>query len=248
MKKSKFNTNHYLPLISTLFIAIIFTFASSAHATLQIRLTQGGQQKTIIDQGALDTDPGTLGSVVWSGHIGVFNVNISTVGKSKPVLGSASDPMMSLYWFETANTQPGTLTVEVTDTDFGPLDPHVLGFTANINGTVIGNSVTFNAYDDVTNAAYGPGVNIASGTWNGSGMMSWGNTYTANVPTSSPFSLTMKADITHTGVGETTQFDAAIESRVSRVVPPVPEPGTILLLGLGLLGLGIIGKKKREKA
>jgi hypothetical protein len=244
VKKSKFNTNRYLPLISALFIAIIFTFVSSAHATLQIRLTQGGSpQVVVIDQGALDTDPGTLGSASWSGNVGVFSVSVTT-GTSKPMMGSASKPQMSLVSIETTSSQQGTLSVEVTDTDFGPLDAYVVGFDTLVNGTRIGNQVQFDAYDDTTNAPYGPGANIASGTWNGSGMISWGSPYyTSVVPTSSPFSLTMKADITHTAGGsQTTQFDATIESRV------VPEPGTILLLGLGLLGLGIIGKKKSEKA
>lgn len=259
MKKSEFNTKRYLPLILAIFIALIFAFSSSAHA-LQIKLTQGADEMVIIDQemtsspskGA-DTYGGTVGSVSWNGVLGVFNINVVT-GTSYPVRGSVSDPRMSLLSIETTSSQAGTLTVELTDQNFiGPLNSSGGGFHTMINGVLIGKSVVFNAYyDDVTNAPpyddvngpYASATNIADGSWTGSGMTSWGDTYTRNLPANSPFSLTMKVDITHTGVGQqTTQFDATVETVPG--VPPIPEPGTILLLGLGLLGIGIIGKKKR---
>jgi len=53
----------------------------------------------------------------------------------------------------------------------------------------------------------------------------------------STYSLTLAMEVTHTA-WSVTSFDASLN--------PVPEPGTLLLLGSGLLGVGMYGRRRNQ--
>lgn len=76
--------------------------------------------------------------------------------------------------------------------------------------------------------------------------MAWWGAYGVNTPEA------LAADIAEWGQAEeswifTAKLDG-IECSITSYRAPIPEPGTILLLGSGFLGLGFIGWYRKRKA
>jgi hypothetical protein len=220
--------------------SLLAASTSDAEAAFKLRLsTAGGASAIIVDQGAGDNANTAVGEGVisFSGDVGNFTLNF-TVGSSKPQIGSASLPQMNLISFNaTTSGAPDILTIELTDTDFiGPLPS--ANFNTVVNGTRIPGSLSFAAYLDSTNTEFGTGTEIASFGPLGSGAASAGAT--TLVTTSAPYSLTMIATVDHLtkGIRDTTTFDANIS---------VPEPKMLTLFGIGLLGIGLLARRRDRR-
>ena len=171
----------------------------------------------------------TTGVVSYSGGFGSFLVNFTT-GLSKPLL-SAPGTMFDLNSV-TVSGGTGTLTIGLTDTDFLRGGAGFLNF--NIGGTTDG-TVSALAYMDAANLEFGTGTLMGSMSATNSAF-SYASAGTT-VNTTDPYSLTLIATVTHANAYDVSSFDAAV----------VPEPSIIALMSIGLVGLGIAGRRKQVK-
>jgi len=211
-----------------------FLLAGNAWAIPILTLSDGSNSVTIQDNSTNDSS-GLAGVVVYNGAVGTnFIVNVTT-GLTKPIIGSSTYPELDLNSVNVSSSGQGTLTISWTDTDFN-LPDSLTGFVSKIGGTTAG-TVDLWTYLDEGNSEFGEGTLLShlgsfdSAAFSGSDV--------ATINPVDPFSLTLVAEINHSGAGQVSSFDAGIS--------PVPEPATMLLLGVGLCGLAFIGRKKLLK-
>ena len=207
--------------------------AAQAVPTLTLSLSDGTSSVTVLDNSAGDLNP-LLGSISYLDAVGFpvwssFEVNS---GISKPNIENSSVLSVMDLHFNGTSTGAGTFTLTLMDTGFNLNTPNVSPNTEaslQIGGTssALG-SVKFDALYN--------GNLIGSTLSTGS---PFADTAVTFLDTVNAYSLTEILTITHTKAGITTG-DAYL------ALTPVPEPGTMMLLGAGFLGLAIYGKRRKN--
>lgn len=219
-------------------MATLLPVAANADPVLKISVDNNATFLTV---------PGSSsGEVVFNGSVGGFIVNVVT-GLSKPLIGSASQPQLDL---NSVNVSGGVGTIDIWLSDVGFASyANAREFIANIGGTTSGKQVSFATYIDPTNTAFGsvsPPFTAANLIGSGAyvnpaiGISSaFALTYASNESVAAgPYSLTLHARISHTAAGQVSSFDDSLA---------VPEPGTLVLLGIGLLGLAGLAQSARRR-
>lgn len=204
--------------------------SGSANAALILTLddlSTAGVDLVVVDNGVGDllSAPNAVG---YAGSIGGWSFTVTTG------LGNGWSDIfgIDLNSVSVSSRSGGTLRLSLTQTDlvFGPVDSGPLTINALIGGTTQG-SVSYSAWADDGNAAFGQGMLLFSG--NGSG--AFADTGGKTVQITDPFSLTLIADITHNGMN-TSSLDFAAQ---------VPEPSSFALAGLGFGLAGWLGRRRR---
>ncbi len=212
---------------SGLGLALVVVLGSgAADASFMMKLDDGATDITIQDQGPMDNN-GIPGIIGFSGSLGGISVQVS--GQSKPVLGSASSPELQLNLSSATTISGGGVSILLTDTDFSANLPTAM--LAVSGGT--GGSLNFRSWGDSANQEFGMGFDTGSS-------LGQTGTFSDSVQTSisnSVGSLTMRMDI---GLADAAQSASNVSSNLSLV----PEPGTVSLLGFGLAGLAMIGRRR----
>ena len=111
---SKFDVRKTAMIAVVAMSGIFLTAAANAVPTL--RLTQGASSVTVSDNGGGDINA-VSGVVTFSGAIGDFVVN-TTTGITKPILGSATMPILDLNSINVNGNNAGTIVLEFSETVF----------------------------------------------------------------------------------------------------------------------------------
>jgi len=188
---------------------------------------------TIVDGSAADYNSFT-GAVLAVTNVGVWNLVI-TSGATKPVFGSATNPLMDLA-IQASSSAAGNLWVGFSDNNFGPA-------SGTLNATISG-VVYAGAGETVDYQVYGSAANAVGST----------DSLIANVGTSLPIPLVATASgplalgtpYSLTQVVKLTAFGASSDSMdASFNVTSVPEPGVLAIPALSLAFFAV--KSARRK-
>jgi hypothetical protein len=225
--------------LAFLFLAISVT---PARAGFVLRLTQGANPAVTVPDCVIaicaggDINP-VAGIINFSGAVGVFNLNIETA-QSKPFLPASSASASMNLSSANFSTGAGTLKIEITDTGFPAANEGI--FKGSVaNGSTTG-SVSFSQFKDPANNGneeFGTGgTSLLFGPF-GPGPVAFSASGSTPHPAIGPYSMTLVALITHTGIGAS-GFDFDIQN--------IPEPASLALFGIGLIALALLNSRRRR--
>ena len=204
--------------------------AGSAMA-LQMTITDGTSTVNVID-GDNSTDYTEDGYVTFDQILTTQFIGWTTVssrGFSNPILSNGSINLQSLD--VTAATAANPLTITLTDNYEGNFSGFTTEWSPAINQ---GFSVDF--YVTITD-----GVDTWHSNWDN--ILTTGN-FIKTINTQSPstdWTITQQIILTKSA-------DGVARFSLDATTSPVPEPGTMLLLGTGLAGLAAVGRRRKSQA
>jgi hypothetical protein len=187
------------------------------------------------EEGPVASIPVTTGSISFGG----------VVVNGAPVVGSATQKVLQLGGTPTIGGIFNPLNIMATEVNLS--DKNKLAkVSAAISGTLAPlSTVSWAVYLDPNNNPDGTADLIASGSFSDpSSIVSLGFFDPVAAVTkqiAGPFSLTDLVTVSKQG-GGTVNFN----SSVTATFAPVPEPGSLAILGVGLLGLGMLAPMRRQ--
>jgi len=167
------------------------------------------------------------GMVNLSAGVGGWMFNVVT-GFSNPAIGSEHVDIIDLNSVNVSGGA-GTIYMRLTHLFSGGADA---SWVSGVGGTTAG-TVSFQSYADASATPFGQATLLSdSGVLPG---LSFSTENSGTLVMNGDYSLSIYAAITHVSNG-ITSFDYTVF---------VPEPGTLVLFGIGLAAMGLTGRRKK---
>ncbi|MCL4813309.1 MAG: PEP-CTERM sorting domain-containing protein [Vicinamibacteraceae bacterium] len=211
---------------ATMAAAIFALGTAQADAAYALRLSDGTTTISIDDNDANDANA-TVGAITYIGNLSGATINVTTGIGQPPLPGTP--PNMDLSSVNVNTNGPVTITIDFTQTDWALTAP--VSVKGNVGGTNNNNTADFYAYYDDANGFFGGTQFLSLGPF-GNGAYS-GTTSGTIAGVTSPYSISMRAILAFASAGSAS-FDYEL----------IPEPASLLLVGVGLLGLGALRRRR----
>jgi len=218
-----------LSLLGVGILVFVISSAPFAYGSVPALSLSDGSTSLVVTDNAVGDSLASVGGVLYTGALGA-NWNVTVSGLSKPIVGSAASPVMSLS-ISATSSGAGTLTIRWSDNFFGPTSAAV---TDQTGSTLIG-TASYATYADSANGLFAQTTLLTSQGPFGPGATN--NTVLGSLSLGSPYSLTLDAVLSHTDSGTSSLNETVV----------IPEPCTWALITIGLVGALLVRRRGRTE-
>lgn len=212
--------------ITLVCLGIMIFVVPSVYAVPILELSSGGSLVQVKDGDPLDSNI-AAGVVTYSGSIENFNINVTT---GLTISGTSVWPHLDLNSVDVSSLSGGVLTIKFSENNYTAPYDVLMKIGGTTDGTVLYESYFSNSNDTLATTTLIGSLGPFGSAFSGTGAFGFSRI--------TPYSLTEVVTVTHNAPGGSS-FNAELRA--------VTEPGTMMLLGSGLVGLAGWGRKKFRK-